>query len=280
MVRLAMVKNTPIPRLARRGILPFLLAFATMVAACGGAKQNAGPDSSPAAASSSSSGSTGTAGSPFEGSVTAKLFGGDQAREIRYAIKGTKARSEAPLSAGGTQTGVMLLDLSSNLQTLLIPQTKTYMTVDLKQAAESMAKAVGQENAAENFKATSTGKTETVAGVSCEHWILGEKQKTDVCLARGMGYFGFGGQSGGVFELLKNLPMGDKMKSQLDANPEFAKFVEGGAFPLKIAQIENGQSRPVLEVTSIERKPMDDSLFAVPSDYRKMEIPGMPATKP
>jgi hypothetical protein len=207
------------------------------------------------------------------------LFGGDHASEIRYAIKGTKARSEALLSTGGTQMGVMLLDLSSKQQTLLIPQTKTYMTVDLSQAAESMAKSAGKEIAAESFKATSTGKTETVAGVACEHWLIGEKQNTDVCLARGMGYFGFGGQSGGAFDLLKNLPMGDKMKAQLDANPQFAKFVEGGAFPLKITQVENGQSKTILEVTQVERKPLDDSLFTVPADYKKMEIPGIPMGK-
>jgi hypothetical protein len=259
-------------------LLSFLV-FNLFVAACSGTKQNSASDSSTAPSSSApSSAATGASG-PFEGSITAKLSGGSQATEIRYAIKGTKARSEALLSAGGTQMGVMLLDLSSSKQTLLIPQTKTYMTVDLNQAAESMAKSAGKEITDKNFKVSSTGKTETVAGIACEHWLIGDKQNTDVCLARGMGYFGFGGQSGAAFDLLKNLPMGDKMKAQLDANPQFAKFVEGGAFPLKIAQIENGQSKTILEVTRVERKSLDDSLFTVPADYKKMEIPGMPSGK-
>ena len=34
-----------------------------------------------------------------------------------------------------------------------------------------------------------------------------------------------------------------------------------------------------MEVTNVERKSLDDSLFAVPADYKKMEIPGMPAGK-
>src|SRR5262249_46082769 len=125
-------------------------------------------------------------------------------------------------------------------------------------------------------KVTSTGKTETVAGLSCEHWLLGDKQNMDMCLAKGMGYFGFGGQSDGILDKLKNLALREKFKAQLDANPEFAKFAEGGAFPLKIARVENGQSKTVMEVTTIERKSLDDSLFTVPADYKKMELPKIP----
>jgi len=125
---------------------------------------------------------------------------------------------------------------------------------------------------------TSTGKTETIAGITCQHWLIGDKQDTDVCMAKGMGYFG-GGGSGGILDKLKNLAMREKIKAQLEANPEFAKFVEGGAFPLKMAQIENGQSKTIMEVTGVERKSLDDSLFTVPADYKKMEIPGMPTGK-
>ncbi|HMX25522.1 MAG TPA: DUF4412 domain-containing protein, partial [Blastocatellia bacterium] len=113
---------------------------------------------------------------------------------------------------------------------------------------------------------------------TCRHWRFADKQQTDACLAQGLGFFGGGGQSGGVFEQLKNLALGDKVKAQLNANPEFAKFVEGGAFPLKISQVENGQSKTVLEVIRVERKSLDDALFSVPADYKKMEIPGMPGS--
>ncbi|HEY8459405.1 MAG TPA: DUF4412 domain-containing protein, partial [Blastocatellia bacterium] len=78
--------------------------------------------------------------------------------------------------------------------------------------------------------------------------------------------------SGGILDKLKDPALREKAKAQLDANPEFAKFIEGGAFPLKMAVIKNGQPRVIMEVTRIERKPLDDSLFTVPPDYRK-EIP-------
>lgn len=200
------------------------------------------------------------------------MLTGGQPMEIKYAIKGNRTRVETQLSRGSAQTGVMLMDLSSGTQTMMMPQTKTYMTMNWGEMAETMMK----DAPGDTFKVTSTGKTETVAGFTCQHWLFGDKQDMDICMAQGLGYFGGGGQSGGILDKLKSLAMGDKMKAQLAANPEFAKFVEGGAFPLKIAQIENGQPKTIMEVTSVERKSLDDALFTVPADYKKMEIPGLP----
>jgi len=278
MTRLAISRIKLLLQSPQTALLLSLLLITAFGFACGGAKQNSSSDS-PAASSSSSAPAGASGGSAFEGAVTAKMFTGDRPVEIRYAIKGARTRVETQLSQGGAQMGVMLIDLSSSTQTMLIPQTKTYMTMNWGEMADKLAKEAGKDTPGDFPKVTSTGKTETVAGFTCQHWIIGDKQDTDVCLARGLGYFGFGGQSGGVLDKLKSLAFGDKIKTQLDANPEFAKFVEGGAFPLKVSQIENGQSKTIMEVTSVERKSLDDSLFSVPADYKKMEIPGMPPGK-
>lgn len=263
---------------------PFLYLFFAALPLVGCSKQTTNPASSPSAgttASSSSSSSESVSGGAFEGVITSKMSLSNQGMEIKYAIKGSRSRIETQLAAGGTQTGVMLMDFASGSQTMLLPQMKTYMTTNwnseggLKNLAEKMAEKTGNTS----FKATATGKTETIAGHSCTHWILGDKQDMDACLAKGLGYFGGGGQSGSVLDQLRNLALGDKAKAQLESNPEFLKFVEGGAFPLKLATIENGQPRTIMEVTSVERKPLDDSLFAIPADYHKMEIPGMPGVK-
>ena len=280
MTRSATSGINPITRLLQTTLILSLFLSASFGAACGRTKENSASGSSMSSSSSSSS-VLGAGGAAFEGTVTAKMFGEKQPMEIRYAIKGARTRFEATLSEGGSQMGVMLFDMSSGEQTTLIPQSKTYMTVNWREMAEEMTKYAGKDkDASGDFpKVTSTGKTETVAGIPCQHWLVGDKQDTDMCLANGMGYFGFSGQSGGVFDKLKSLAMGEKIKAQLNANPEFAKFVEGGAFPLKVAKVENGQSKTIMEVTSIERKSLDDSLFTVPADYKKMEIPGMPTGK-
>jgi hypothetical protein len=249
-----------------------LLLVAAFGAACGGA--------TPSPTSSSSAPGVGA----FEGEITSKTFIGDQTVETRYAIKGTRNRIETNSSLGGAQTGLMqesvtLMDLSSSMMTTLFPQTKTYTTMNWGELAEEMSKEAGNGSPIDFPKVTSTGKTETIAGITCEHWLVGDNM--DMCMAKGLGYFG-GGGSGGILDKLKNLAVRDKIKAQLDANPEFAKFTEGGAFPLKMAQIENGQSKTIMEVTSVERKSLDDSLFTVPADYKKTElpaIPGIPGTR-
>jgi hypothetical protein len=196
--------------------------------------------------------------------------------EMKYFIKGPRSRIETNLSRGSQQMGAMLMDFSSGTYTMLMPQAKTYMTMSLGGAGDRM---MGEAGDAKLPRITSTGKTETIAGYACEHWLIGDDQKTDICFAKGLGYFGAGGQLDNVLGRLKDLPFREKMKAQLEANPEFARFVEGGAFPLKISQIEGGQAKTIMEVTNVERKSLDESLFAVPADYKKMEIPGMPAGK-
>jgi hypothetical protein len=147
--------------------------------------------------------------------------------------------------------------------------------MDWGEMAEEAAGEAGKDSQIDFPKVTSTGKIETIAGVTCQHWLIGDKM--DMCLAQGLGYFG--GVSSGILDKVQNPAMREKFKAQLDANPEFAKFAEGGAFPLKIVNIENGQSKTIMEVTNVERKSLDDSLFTVPADYKKTEIPGIPGTQ-
>ncbi|HEU0174005.1 MAG TPA: DUF4412 domain-containing protein [Blastocatellia bacterium] len=263
----------PIPWLSQTTFILSLSLIVSFAAACGVAKQNSGSGASTASSASSSSAIKGV--TSFEGMVTARMFGEKQPMEFRYAIKGNRTRFEAMISPDASKRAVMLMDMSSGTQTTLIPQSKMYMTVNWGELAEEMTQNAGKGSSGNFPKVTSTGKTETVAGLNCEHWILGDKQDMDMCLAKGMGYFGFGGQSGGILDKLKNLALREKIKAQLDANPEFAKFVEGGAFPLKMSHVENGQSKTIMEVTGIERKSLDDSLFTVPADYKKMEVPGI-----
>ena len=276
MIRLAIHSRNLAPKSPRTILLSFLCA-ALLLSACSNSSNSSSNSTSNAPAASSST----SGGEAFEGLITSKMTTGSQQMEVRYAVKGSRSRIETQLAAGGAQMGAVLIDFAAGSQTMLIPQMKTYTTFNwneqggVKNVMEKMAENAGSGN---YFNATPTGKTETVAGHTCTHWILGEKQDTDACLAKGLGYFGGGGDSGSVFDKLRNIALGDKTKAALQANPEFLKFVEGGVFPLKLSVIENGQPRTIMEVTKVERKPLEDSLFAVPPDFKKMEIPGMPGS--
>lgn len=249
-----------------------LLLFASLVTAC--SKDSTSSSSTPASSSSAS-----VAGGKFEGTITAKMMpGSERPMEVHYAIKGSRMRVETLLAQGGSAMGVVLMDLSAKTQTMLMPQTKTYMSMNqdsgkLKEMADAAARMSGQANTNDLYKVTTTGQTETVAGYSCQHWLMGSNKQTDVCLAKGLG------QTGSILDQLKTLGLDEQAKAQIQANPEFLKFAENGAFPMKMSQTENGQSKTIMEVTNVERKTLDDSLFAVPPDYKKMDIPGMPSGK-
>jgi len=234
---------------SRAVLLPALLVTAAFYAACGG-----GNSSAP--------------GEAFEGEIIFRSFQGNQTMENRHSIKGTRSRIEPLSSQDDEETSIVLMDFSSGMATTLSPQTKSYATLNVFELAEEEAKESEKDFSRDFPKVTSTGETETIAGFTCRHWLIGDN---DVCMAKGLGYFGEGGL-GGFLDRMQNPALREKYKAQLDANPEFAKFAEGGAFPLKITVIENGQPRVIMEVTRIERKSLDDSLFTVPAGYKKTEI--------
>src|SRR5262245_66650348 len=88
-----------------------------------------------------------------------------------------------------------------------------------------------------------------------------------------MVYTGTGNEfGGGLWQVLRNKRDDQELKARMESDPEFKKLVESGAFPLKISRVENGQVKTIMEVTGIERKQLDDSLFNVPADYKKVEM--------
>ena len=112
-----------------------------------------------------------------------------------------------------------------------------------------------------------TGKADTVAGYTCEYYVVGQAQEAEICAAKGLGMFGMGQSpmgGGGASGALAAL-----------ANPEYATFFKDGFFPLKLVKLEKGQRQTVLEATQIEKKALEASLFAPPPDYKEMKMPAL-----
>ncbi|MGH9762151.1 MAG: DUF4412 domain-containing protein, partial [Blastocatellia bacterium] len=145
-----------------------------------------------------------------------------------------------------------------------------YMTMDFKSMAAEMKK-----NGTGEYKfpkLTDTGKKEIIAGHTCEHYLVGDEQNVDMCMAKGLGYFG----SPSGFGSAGNLGPSFSADMMANASPEWKKLLEGGAFPLKMSMAKNGQTQFSLEVTQIEPKAVDDSLFVIPAGYREMKAPSAP----
>lgn len=249
-----------------------LVCIALFAAACSKTEQ----PSTNSAASSPSAVSSG--GGDFEGTIAMKMETENQTgAEMTYFLKGRHTRIETKVANLPEGSAVMLWDLEAGKITTLMPSRKMYMVMDMKTAAEdmkAMKKSHGQEET-EFPKLTPTGKQETIAGHTCEHWLMGEEQDLDMCVAKGLGYFGMGGQSGGGLGSWKNLVFSPKLLAQAAAHPDWVKFLEGGAFPLKLTALQDGKVKMTMEATRIEKKSLDDSLFVIPTDYKEFSMPSI-----
>lgn len=254
-----------------------LPCIAILAAACSKTEQ---PSTNSAASSPSAASS---AGGDFEGMIAMKMETENQTgAEMTYFLKGRHTRIETKVANLPAGNAIMLWDLEGGKITTLMPAQKMYTTMDIKTAAEDikeMKKSQGQEEP-EFPRLTPTGKRETIAGYTCEHWLMGDNQDMDMCVAKGLGYFGMGGQSGGGLGSWKNLVFGPKMLAAAATHPEWVKFLEGGAFPLKLSALKDGQVKMTMEATRIEKKSLDDSLFVIPTDYKEFSMPNIPKMPP
>jgi hypothetical protein len=251
-----------------------LLWSLALTSGCGSAEQtSSSPNSSGPAAVKEALQS----GEAFEGTITMRMeTPGQNGMDMTYFIKGERSRIESQFGDDPQMRGVMLWDLSVGKMTTLIPQQKMYMTMDFTGLGASVDESTSDEKEPEFPKLTATGKKETIAGFSCEHYLIGDKQDVDLCVAKGLGYFGMGGGRGigSGAGSLKNLFLSPKLIAQAAAHPEWIELLEGGAFPLKMTMTENGQVKMQMEATRIERKKLEDELFTVPADYKELSIPG------
>ena len=200
----------------------------------------------------------------FEGVVTFKMSGKGGATEMTQMYKGMKSR-----------TGAMIMDLAAGIMTILMPQQKTYMVVDMQKAAQGPGGLAGRYIKLDGRNAgdvpampiiKATGRTEVVAGYTCEYYVMGKKGEAEVCSAKGMGFFAFGQSPlGGVGSMAA--------LTALAANPDYIKLYKDGFFPLKMVVTERGQEF-VMEATRVEKKSLDASLFVPPPDYKEMKMPG------
>ncbi len=207
--------------------------------------------------------------STFEGVITSNFYTqpGKPPLEMKNSIKGTHSRQD--MNAGGMPI-YTIMDPQSAKMTSVMPAQQMYMTVDLKKAMAKATKPDEQEGEESKLPPlTKTGNTETIAGRSCDHYLVGEDQDMDVCAAKGLGFFEMGntggGMGGGPFGGM-SLPQGwEQYTSQFDE----------GFYPLKMERVDGDKRKLVMEVTKIEPQSLSDDLFVVPEGYKEMKVPGM-----
>lgn len=208
----------------------------------------------------------------FEGVVHYRMTGqGGQVMEPVYYVKGGKARVE--MNAAG-QMAIMLIDVESGAMTALMPAQKMYITMNVAAMAQNLPQDRAHPDA--DVKFAPTGQKETIAGITCEHYRMTQSKddtQADFCLAKGMGTFmGLNVPAGGgPMSGMGRLP---GMGSLPPGAAEFAKTFKDGAFLLKMDLKESDKNEMSMVATQVDRKSLDPALFAPPSDYREMKMPG------
>ena len=194
----------------------------------------------------------------FEGKVSFKMTSGrGQPQEIKYNIKGDKVRIEMP---GQKSMGGMIMDTSKKEMTMIMDEQKSYMVMALPQAAIDAA-----ANKTDDVKLEKTGETEKILGHTATKYIsTHEGTKTDLWLAEGLGTFmGF-----------NQNPMGGKRAAAPQA---WERALAGKElFPMRVVGKDKGGKESFrMEVTSIEKQSLPDSLFAPPDGYKKFDMGAM-----
>jgi hypothetical protein len=183
----------------------------------------------------------------------------NSASAMDWYLKGDKARVET--SRGEGQANVMIFDAQTRTMQMAMPGQKSYMEINMAESGQNLKEALEKQTVER------TGKTEKIAGYSCEVWRIFDKElhrlKSDMCVAKGFG-------KAATFWV-------DPKEMRRSSQPSWVKqLVEEGGFGLRsIHYDEAGKESSRMEVTSIDKRKLDASLFAFPADWAKQDMSGM-----
>jgi len=108
-----------------------------------------------------------------------------------------------------------------------------------------------------------TGKRDTVAGHLCETWrVIDKKTKAtafEVCTAEGL-------------DRSETVIIGWEIAPPFLQSSWMKQLAKEGGFTLRSISYDGEREEGRTEVTSIEKKDLEDSFFTIPANYSKQDI--------
>jgi hypothetical protein len=199
-----------------------------------------------------------------------------KAGKVRLAVPEGLAKGAMPMMGGAGEKAYVIYDSGAKKMTIVTDTKKEAIVLDINNAGKTMPTpppgAPGHPGSASPSKVTKTGKTDTVAGYTCEYWdITSDHKEGSVCVA-----------SDGPSWL-------QLAESALPSSQSWAaELVDGKHFPLRfIGYAKDGTTEESrVEVTKIDKKTLADTEFQVPAGYKTIDLekmmqgmggmPGMP----
>ena len=196
----------------------------------------------------------------FEGTVRFKIESGkDEPVQMSYGLKNGLVRIDFQSKDG--ESPAIIMDAAKQEMTMLMAEEKMYMVQPMPKPKEADASAASAAVAVEK-----TGITETIAGYVAEKYLIKSKDFTgEVWLTDKLGAFmGMGEPQG---------PLGGKKGS---GSGWEAALAGKDMFPLRVVDTTaKGKSAFRMEVTSIDKAALPDSLFRAPAGWQKFDMGGM-----
>lgn len=169
---------------------------------------------------------------------------------IEASVKNGKARftTQTPMGPAG-----IIMDPAASELYIIVDAQKMVMVVKLNRDSTATS--------GDSTVVTPLAKRDTIAGHECRVFrFVSPKSATDICIASGLGNLGAAGLFGGGMR-----------PGRPAALPAWTTALgQQGGFPLRVADTTGAVQ---YQVTKIEPKPLDDSLFVPPADYQRMQMP-------
>jgi hypothetical protein len=203
----------------------------------------------------------------FEGKVSMTMTSPsskDGSQTMNMSLKEGFMRIDVTASKGA---GAMIMDYKNQQMLVLMPAQRMYMVQPIPQpGANPQAGGYAQPGAASRGPAPTledTGVKETILGYVCtKYTATGAQGTAQLWLTDQLGAFN------GLFH-------GGGPGQRPQAPQAWESALKGkGFFPMRVVSNNNGKEFR-LEVTSVEKTSLPDSLFAPPEGWRKLDLGAM-----
>jgi len=190
----------------------------------------------------------------------------------------------------GKPGGGMIVDSTAGTMTIINGEEKTYTVINLAMMQQMMSGMEGMargmthrggdttaQSAARKGTITPTGRSEVVAGVTCQVYAYdgtdeGKHQTGEVCLARGAGLMVSGSMNmPGIFGMQQR----QSMQQRLQEWGPLGTMLAQGYGLLKATNYENGTLKGTLEVTALQRGPAPEAAFQPPAGFTEKSMGDM-----
>jgi uncharacterized protein DUF4412 len=251
---------------AQRGRAAIFGASCVAFGACNGSSATPAPAGSgtpPAVSSGVAGTSTGTtpapsvvdraltflSGGPFEGDITMSITHEGKPPIVSvFEVKGEKVRFN--MASPRPEVSYSIVDFGTKQMMAVSDAKQTVMLMSM----DGMGAMANVGAPKKPFHPVATGKTDVVAGYSCEVYrVDSDEEKDEACVSKGIHF----------------------PQMEPGANRWLADIGDN-VFPLRSVRTDAaGKEKSRMEVTKIEKKSLNDSVFAAPPGYKTMNMEDM-----